>query len=211
MRVVEIPLKHLHEAPWNPNHMDEAMLERLKKSLSRYGLVVPLVVRPTGDFEYEVISGNQRLKAVADIGLEDVPCVLVNLSDSEAMLLAQALNGIRGEDDLATKGALFRKVLESVPESDILSLLPETQSSLSTLATINEGDLAEHLQAWEEAQSARLNHFQLQLTRQQLDTVQEAVSLILPRAKEEETGNPNSRGTAVYLLCKFYLERRQPE
>ena len=65
MKVIEIPLDKLREAPWNANQMDEAMLERLKESLRRYGLVGPLVVRPIGQY-YEVLkwkptpSSNQR-------------------------------------------------------------------------------------------------------------------------------------------------------
>lgn len=210
MNIVELPLNLLQEAPWNPNQMDEVMSNRLKESLSRYGLVEPLVVRPDED-GYEVLSGNQRLKVIESMGIDSVPCVIVNLNDNEAMLLAQALNGLRGEDDLALKGELFRKVLETLPESKILSLLPETSDSLQALSSIGQADLAEQLKAWEKAQAARLRHMQLQLTNQQLDTVEEAVSLILPKAKESGYDNPNSRGNAIYLLCRFYLERRPIE
>ena len=211
MQTVNISVKQLCEAVWNPNRMDEDTLSKLKESLSRYGLVVPLVVRPINERSYEVLSGNQRLKAIREMNFEVVPCVIVNLKDSEAMLLAQALNGIHGEDDLAIKGALFKRILESIPENEILSLLPETANSLQTLATIGQADLAQQLQAWEEAQKARLKHMQLQFTNQQLETVEEALSLIVPRAKDNDPDNPNTRGNAMYLLCKFYLERRTPE
>ena len=63
----------------------------------------------------------------------------------------------------------------------------------------------------EEAQKAKLSHMQLQFTKQQLDVVQEAVSLIMPIAKGSKKDNPNTRSTAIFLLCKFYLERYQPE
>jgi len=52
---------------------------------------------------------------------------------------------------------------------------------------------------------------QLQFTDKQLETVEEAVSLIIPKAKEDGFDNPNTRGNAVFLLCKFYLERRNFE
>ncbi|APV44772.1 chromosome partitioning protein, ParB family [Dehalogenimonas formicexedens] len=210
MKIITLPLTVLVEAPWNPNQMDEAGFERLKNSLTRYGLVEPLVVRPIQSL-YEVLSGNQRLKVIKDIGIELVPCVVVDLKDAEAMLLAQALNGLRGQDDLALKGALLKEILSSIPESEVLSVLPETSQSLSTLSTISEGTLAEHLEAWEQAQAARLSHMQLQFTRPQLETVQEALARILPVAKDSSKDNPNTRGTAMYLLCKFFLERYQPE
>jgi ParB family chromosome partitioning protein len=127
------------------------------------------------------------------------------------MLLAQALNGLRGEDDLALKGALLKEILSSVSEDEVLSLLPETTESLKSLSLINEMDLAEHLKAWEEAQVARLRHMQLQFTDMQLETVEEAVSLVIHKAKEDGFDNPNTRGNAIFLLCKFYLERNESE
>jgi len=211
MQTVDISLTELRPAPWNPNQMDERMMERLRESISRYGLVEPFVVRPLDDSLYEVLSGNQRLRVLQGMDLKSVPCVVVELNDTKAMLLAQALNGLRGEDDLALKGALLKEILSSVSEDEVLSLLPETTESLKSLSLINEMDLAEHLKAWEEAQDARLRHMQLQFTNKQLETVEEAVSLVIHEAKEDGSDNPNTRGNAVFLLCKFYLERRNSE
>ena len=172
MKVIELPLECLSEAPWNPNQMDEKVMSLLKNSLSRYGLVEPLVVRPIGESRYEVLSGNQRLKVLTEMGQKSVPCALVELNDTEAMLLTQALNGLKGQDDLALKGTLLKQVLSVISESEVLSLLPETSTSLNSLASISEENLADHLKAWEQAQTARLSHMQLQFTRPQLETVQ---------------------------------------
>jgi hypothetical protein len=45
LKVIDLWLDQLKEAPWNPNRMDEAMLQKLRDSLSRFGLVQNLVVR----------------------------------------------------------------------------------------------------------------------------------------------------------------------
>ena len=211
MKIETIDINRLSEAPWNPNQMDETMSNRLKLSLSQYGLVEPLVVRKMKDSTFEVLSGNQRFRVLGEMGKIALPCVVLDLEDSEARLLAQALNCLRGEDDLALKGELLQKVLESVPESQVLSLLPETKDSLRSLATIGQNDLAEQLKAWEQAQAARLRHMQLQFTNQQLEVVEEAVSRIMPVAKEEVEANPNKRGNAVYQLCRFYLDNAGEE
>ena len=208
MKTIDITLTELRPAPWNPNQMDERMMERLRESISRYGLVEPLVVRKINSEQYEVLSGNQRLKVLDEMGFEMVPCVIIAIDDIRAMLLAQALNGLRGEDDLALKGALLKEIMSSVSEDDVLSLLPETTESLKSLSLISDMDLAEHLKAWEEAQVARLRHMQLQFTNKQLEIVEEAISLMVHEAKEDGFDNPNTRGNAVFLLCKFYLERR---
>ncbi|MCH9003114.1 MAG: chromosome partitioning protein ParB, partial [Planctomycetes bacterium] len=48
MNIVDLPLRLLVEASWNPNSMDAAMLGRLTKSIDSYGLVSPFVVRQMG-------------------------------------------------------------------------------------------------------------------------------------------------------------------
>ncbi len=211
MKTVTLPIERLHEAPWNPNRMDNVSTQRLRESINRYGLVQPLVVRPTGKADYEVLSGNQRLGILIEEHARTVPCVIVDLDDSEAMLLAEALNCIRGEDDLCLKGTVFKKILENVPQQQVLSLLPETANSLKALATIGQEDLAAHLEAWQKAQSARLKHMQLQFSTEQLETVERALDMVMARARNSAGDTPNVRGTAMYLLARFYLERNKKQ
>jgi ParB family transcriptional regulator, chromosome partitioning protein len=209
MKTIEIPIEKIKAAPWNANSMDERTLQRLRESISRYGLLQPLVVRPISKSQYEILSGNQRLKVLRENHLIRVPCVIVDLNDAEAMLLAQALNGIHGEDDLALKGAMLNRILISIPKEKVLSLLPETAESLSALSTIGQDDLAEHLKAWQQAQSARLRHMQLQFSQEQLQTVEQALDMVIAKAKNTSGNNPNIRGTAMYLLARYYLERNK--
>ena len=100
MDLVNLPISQLIEASWNPNHMGPAMLSRLRESISRFGMVGNLVVRLLPDGLYEVLSGNQRLQVMAELGYTHVPCVIVDLDDTNARLLAQALNRIEGQDTL---------------------------------------------------------------------------------------------------------------
>ena len=112
MNVVDLPLGKLIPAPWNPNSMGAAMLDRLTASIGGYGLLIPLVVRPIRNgSRFEVLSGNQRLNVVAGLGFETVPCIIVDLDDARARLLAQALNHLHGEDDLGLRAELLRTVL----------------------------------------------------------------------------------------------------
>ena len=188
--------------------MEPCLQEKLAHSVTTFGLVENLVVRPKGE-DYEVISGTQRLRVYAGLGMEAVPCVVVQLDDSQAMLLAQVLNRTRGEDDLGLKAELFRRVMDSVPQEDVLSLLPETADSLEKLSTLGSQDLAQYLQDWETARAARLQTLQMRLTQAQLELVEEALAHFIPLAKGDENSGPNIRGTAFYLLCKAYLEQER--
>ncbi|MBM3943366.1 MAG: chromosome partitioning protein ParB [SAR202 cluster bacterium] len=206
MDVIDLPLNQLKEAPWNANVMDDAMLEKLRESISRYGLVQPLVVRPLGDDQFEVLGGNQRLKVLLELGHASVSCVVVELEDAPARLLSQALNRIAGEDNPGLRAALIADVLESLGKEDVLSLLPETDASLEDLlALAGEDTLAAQLQGWQQAQGARLKHLSVQLTPPQLEVVETALARFLPQAKTMKGENPNLRGNSLYLLCQEFL------
>ena len=114
MNIVDLPLSVLVEASWNPNSMDAAMLGRLTKSIDSYGLVSPFVVRQMGEV-YEILNGNQRRQVVERLGFRTVQCVVVEVDDAHARLLAHALNHLHGEDDLGLRAEVLRTVLEHVP------------------------------------------------------------------------------------------------
>jgi hypothetical protein len=81
--------------PGNPRTMSKSVLEKLKKSILEFGIVEPLVINP----ENEVIGGNQRLKALQELGIEEVDCVVVDLPKQKEKALNLALNKITGEFD----------------------------------------------------------------------------------------------------------------
>ncbi len=205
MNIVDLPISKLIEAWWNPNYMDPAMLARLKNSITRFDLVDNLVVRKLEEDAYEVLSGNQRLRVLRKLAYSVVPCVVVDLDDSEARLLAQGLNRIEGEDDLGLKAELLKEVLRTLPQSEVLSILPESEKSLKALTALGEKDVAEHLRAWQKAQSAKLRHLTFQLSENQLEVVERALARALAGYVAKE-GRPNRRGTAITDICRIYLD-----
>ena len=207
MNLVEIPVQQLHGAPWNANHMDEGMMDHLRESVRRYGLVENLVVRPLGPESYEVLSGNQRLRLLRELGVSPAPCFVVAVDDANARLLAQALNRVRGQDDLGLKADLVREVLKAVPEAEVMALLPESAGGLRSLASLGQESMAASLQSWQRAREARLRNLLFKLTPAQLETVERALSLMLPAARQDPHRSPNTRGTALYLVCESFLKR----
>ena len=209
MKTVDLPVNQLSEAPWNPNAMSDEMRSHLRTSLSRFGAVQNLVVRSLDDGDYEVLSGNQRLQVLKEMGAQEVPCVVVDLDDARARLLAQALNRVHGDDEIGLKAELVRQVLETLPREEVVSVLPETVQTLDALASLGEGDLAEQLSAWEAARAARLHHFTAQLSPDQIEVVEQAIERVMARVTRNGT-NPNRRGNALYQLCSEYLKRSEP-
>lgn len=77
--------------------VSEEAITRLSDSIMRYGIIQPLIVRPTESTEkkkhsesvvYELISGERRWRAAKAVGLSEVPCISVNANDRQAAEIA---------------------------------------------------------------------------------------------------------------------------
>ena len=62
-------------------------LEELKTSISREGILQPILVRESGG-QYEVVAGERRLRAAKDLGMHAVPAVVLEISDARMMEIA---------------------------------------------------------------------------------------------------------------------------
>ncbi len=111
---------------------------------------------------------------------------------------------------MGLRAELVREVLKDLSEAEVLGLLPESTCSLNALVSLGQENIADHLQAWDQAQAAKLQHLQFQLLPSQLEVVEEALAGLLPQAKEAQGESPNIRGTALYLLCLRYLKEETP-
>ena len=138
--------------------------------------------------------------------METAPCVLVELDDAQARLLAQVLNRTHGEDDLGLKAELLQDILSSLGQEEVIAILPETPESLNVLSGLGQEDIVRHLQVWQQAQKARLHHLTFQLTSDQSTVVKRALESARKRSSTQDHGNPNKRGNTLYELCEAYLE-----
>jgi ParB family chromosome partitioning protein len=82
-----IPI-HLIEA--NPDQPRSSMgdLSELTKSITDKGVLEPILVRPRDDGRYTIISGERRFRASLDAGLTEIPCIEMEVSDSELIEIA---------------------------------------------------------------------------------------------------------------------------
>ena len=77
-------------------HFDEDTLLELSESIKQYGVIEPLIVTKKGD-HYEIIAGERRWRASKKAGLKQVPVIIKEYSDQEAMEIA-LIENIQRED-----------------------------------------------------------------------------------------------------------------
>ena len=86
--IMEIPLSQISDFPNHPFKvkMDESMSD-LVESVKSYGVLSPVIVRPKGNEEYEMIAGHRRKKASELAGKESIKCIVQDVTDDEAIIL----------------------------------------------------------------------------------------------------------------------------
>ena len=112
-RVIYLPTGALHPNPDQPrSHFDPARLEQLAQSIRGVGLLQPLTVRRV-DGQWELVSGERRLRAAKLAGLEKVPCLEVRADGQTSSLLALVENLQRRDLDFWEQALALRRLLDT--------------------------------------------------------------------------------------------------
>jgi ParB family chromosome partitioning protein len=90
---------------------DDSTLEDLKSSIKEKGILQPILVRKHEN-GYEVVAGERRLRAAKAIGLEEVPVIIKNVTDREALVLALVENIQREELNAIEEALGFKRLME---------------------------------------------------------------------------------------------------
>src|SRR5215475_12259172 len=89
---LEVVVDRITPSPFQPRRtFDEAKIDELASSIRNQGIIQPLVVRPKAD-GFELIAGERRWRAAMRAGLTQVPIVVREASDHEALQLALVEN-----------------------------------------------------------------------------------------------------------------------
>lgn len=87
-KVQEIPIDQIEDFPNHPFKIkeDEAMTE-MAESIREYGVLVPALVRQKANGSYEMVAGHRRKCASRLAGMKEIPCIVRNLTDDEAIII----------------------------------------------------------------------------------------------------------------------------
>lgn len=121
-------------------YFDPQKMQQLVQSVKEHGILEPLLVRPLSEEVYELVAGERRLRAAKEVGLSEVPVVIRELSDEEALQLALIENLCR--EDLnpveETEGILQLLALKlSLTQQAAVSLLRRMQNEVEGKVTHN--------------------------------------------------------------------------
>ncbi|WP_169577694.1 PRTRC system ParB family protein [Sinimarinibacterium sp. CAU 1509] len=109
LAISEISVKEGH----NPRrYFDPAKLDELKASIQAQGVVQPILVRPRPDGGHWIVAGERRFQCAKQLGLLNIPALIRELTDREAMAAAVAENAKRVDITPAEEAKTARQALD---------------------------------------------------------------------------------------------------
>ena len=109
--VFQLPIHKIRSNPYQPRkYFNRTALEELADSIRAYGILQPLTVRDRGGF-YELVAGERRLRAARIAGLREVPCLVAEVGEEDAALLALIENLQRRDLDYMEEAAAIARLI----------------------------------------------------------------------------------------------------
>ena len=111
-RIETLPLREIEPDPGQPRKtFDDETLAELSASIAEHGLLQPIAVRPKPSGGYLIVEGERRWRASRMAGLTEVPVIVKDVTDEQAMELALVENLQREDLDPVEEAAGIRELM----------------------------------------------------------------------------------------------------
>jgi hypothetical protein len=140
LEIIYKPISELIEPEYNPRKITAKQREEIKKSITTFGFVQPIVVNMFKGRENIVIGGNQRVRIARALGYDEAPCILLELNEKQEKELNLRLNKNQAEFDFEALNTYFeRELLYDVgfTDSEIGKLLSEFDEKFNAITNDN--------------------------------------------------------------------------
>lgn len=111
--VTTLPIAQLQAGKYQPRrNFDDAVLHELADSIEKNGILQPLVVRAVRHDHYEIIAGERRFRAAQLAKLKDVPVIIRDVSDTQALEMALVENIQRADLNPLEEAAGYQRLMD---------------------------------------------------------------------------------------------------
>ena len=131
--IVWLPAEDIAPNPVQPRRLfDEKALEELSESIKSYGILNPLTVRCRGG-KIELVAGERRLRAAKMAGLEEVPCILLDVNMEDASLIALIENLQRRDLDFIEEAVGLSRLIRmfGMSQEEAAKRIGKSQSAVA--------------------------------------------------------------------------------
>lgn len=112
--IASVALVNVQPSNYNPRkNFDEASLAELSESIRQQGVLQPIGVRPIEDNRFEIVFGERRYRAALMAGLEEIPAIVMEISDETAEEMAVTENLQRKDVTPIEEANAYQKLMDS--------------------------------------------------------------------------------------------------
>jgi ParB family chromosome partitioning protein len=144
-----LPVAFLQPGRFQPRmSFDEQPLQELAASIREKGVLSPILVRPIGPDRYEIVAGERRWRAAQLAKLHDVPVVVRELADDQALELAIIENVQRADLNAIEEGTAYEELISKFgrTQDDVAREVGKSRSHIAN--TIRLLRLPNQVKAW---------------------------------------------------------------
>ncbi len=144
-----LPVAFLQPGRYQPRKtFDEQPLADLAASVKEKGVLSPILVRPIGPDRYEIVAGERRWRAAQIAKLHDVPVVVRELPDDQALEIAIIENVQRADLNAMEEGAAYQELISKFARTQEQVAQQVGKSRSHVANTIRLLQLPEQVKAW---------------------------------------------------------------
>ena len=135
-RIETLPLREIEPDPGQPRKtFDDETLAELSASIAEHGLLQPIAVRPRASGGYLIVAGERRWRASRMAGLTEVPVIVKDVTDEQAMELALVENLQREDLDPVEEAAGIRELMDrcGLTQEQAARKLGKSRSALANI------------------------------------------------------------------------------
>lgn len=136
-----IPVSAISPLPGQPRtHFDEAALGELAESIRARGVIQPIIVRPRGEGGFQLVAGERRWRAAQKAQLHEIPAIVRQLEDSEAMALALIENLQREDLNPVEEARAYRQLADQqgLTQAEIAGMVDKSRSHVANMQRLLE-------------------------------------------------------------------------
>lgn len=113
--IIDLPLENITNNPFQPRtHFNEETLKELSVSIKELGVIQPITVRKIKGNQYELVSGERRLRASKLAGLDRIPSYVRLANDQESLEMALVENIQRQDLDPIEIGLSYQRLIDEI-------------------------------------------------------------------------------------------------
>ena len=133
-QIEQVDINSIRPNKYQPRSIfSEEKIEELARTIHTHGVIQPIVIRPLGEGEYEIIAGERRYRAMKSLNWTEVPAIIRDLDDRETASIALIENLQREELTAIEEAYAYEKLLElhSLTQEALAQRLGKGQSTVA--------------------------------------------------------------------------------